>query len=557
MNKFKIFKTEQSQVITLIVLSLILSTIFFYSHGNISTDTGREAVIPLALLNGEIMYKDILNIYAPLSYYINSIFMTIFGIKLESLYFGGVITTLISTILLYKISQKSINRVTSFFLTLFVAVTCFYNSSLFNFIMPYSYAVTYAICFTFATTYYLLKFTEQKENKYIYYAAVLSGAAFACKVEYVGICLITLFVLLNQTKNFKTITGVSATICIIPFLSYLIPFLQGLTITEGLEAIKIFIKEATVPSMQSFSKNVGTIFTPTDVVIWIKGFVLFFVFVIISTLLFKKAKTPLSYLIALFVASIIHYITHGEIHFSSIAVLLTIYLLINFKKLLQDKPLLILLLTGILTSLKTFYNTDLSMYGVFTLPLLLIATIAIIEKNFSSFIEQKFKVNTKTLIVFLLMAATISNLTYALIKKDFYSYPIKTEKGRIDTTEVWQKEAVKLLNFIKNNTEKDDKILFLPEGAMFNFLSGRPTDMEMYVLDIPFIETLGEAKILNGLSQYKYIAIIDGFGLYDFDNSRYYFKTNNITHKINREYTVIYHEKTAETEVILLKKSAK
>lgn len=554
MNKLKILKNERTPLITLLVLSIILSLIFFYSHGNISTDTGREAVIPLALINGEIMYKDILNIYAPLSYYMNAILMAIFGIKLESLYLGGVITTVITTVLLYKISKKFSDKTVAFFLTLFIATTCFYNSSLFNFIMPYSYAVTYALCFTFGSTYFLLQFTELKENKYIYYAAILSGAAFACKVEYVGICLITLFVLLCGIKNIKTIIKVCSTICIIPFISYLIPFLQGLTITEGIEAFKIFLKEATVPSMIEFSKNVGTIFTPTDVIIWIKGFVLFFVFALISTQLFKKAKTPLLYSIALFVASIVHYITHGEIHFSSIAVLLTVYLLINFKKLLKDKPLLILLLTGILTSLKTFYNTDLSMYGVFTLPLLLIATIAVTEKNFSIFIEQKISTNPKTLIVFLLLAATISNLTYALIKKDFYSFPIKTERGRIDTTETWQEETVKLLTFIENHTEKEDKILFLPEGAMFNFLSGRPTDMKMYVSDMPFIETLGEEKILNGLSQYEYIAIIDGFGLYDFDNPRYYFKKNNITDKITGEYTVIYHEKTEETEVILLKK---
>lgn len=542
-------------IITLLVFSIILSGLFFYSHGNISTDSGREAMIPLAILNGEILYKDILNIYAPLSYYINAVFMTIFGIRLESLYIAGVFTTLFSTILLFKITQKFLDKSIAFSLTLFVATTCFYNSSLFNYIMPYAYAVTYALCFTFCSLFFILKFLENDKNKYLYFSALLSGAAFACKVEYIGIVLITLFVAIAKTKNVKSIIQTISTICIIPFISYLIPFIQGLTIPEGIQAFKIFIKEATVPSMQSFSKNVGTVFTPTDVSIWVQGTIFLAIFLTIGIFLCKKAKNPFLYTITLLVASVFHYILHGEIHFSPIAVILMAYFIINFKNLLQDKPTLILLLTGLLTSLKTFYNTDLSMYGVFTLPLLFIAAIVIIKKDFYDIIEQKTNISFETLLVFLLLSATISNLSYATIKKNLYSTPIKTERGRIDTTEAWQKETEKLFYFLEKNTQKEDKILFLPEGAMFNFLSGHPTDMQMYVLDMPFIETLGEERIINGLAQYRYIAIIDGFGLYNFDNPRYYFKQNEITNKIRENYDVIYYEKTEETEIILLKNS--
>lgn len=540
-------------VITLIVFSVILSSLFFYSHGNISTDSGREAMVPFAILNGEILYKDILNIYAPLSYYINTVLMAILGVRLESLYVGGVLTSIISAVILYKIAERFIDKKIAFYLTLFIATTCFYNSSLFNCIMPYAYAVTYALCFTFCSLFFMLKFLENNDNKFLYFSALLSGAAFACKVEYIGIALITLFVAIAKTKNVKSIIQAISTICVIPLLSYLIPFVQGMTVSEGIEAFKIFIKEATVPSMQSFSKSVGTVFTPTDISIWIQGTIFLAIFLTIGILFCKKAQNPFLYTITLLVASVFHYILHGEIHFSPIAIVLTAYFIINFKKLLRDKPTLILILTGLLTSLKTFYNTDLSMYGVFTLPLLFIAAIVIIKKDFSYIIEKKTNIPLKTLLVFLLLSATISNLSYAIIKKNFYSTPIKTVRGRIDTTETWQKETEKLFYFLERNTQKEDKILFLPEGVMFNFLSGHPTDMQMYVLDMPFIETLGEERIINGLAQYRYIAIIDGFGLYNFDNPRYYFKQNEITNEIRENFSVIYHEKTETTEIILLK----
>lgn len=553
-NKIKEYLNKNIPEITLIVLSIVMSGIYFYSHGNISTDTGREAIIPMALLNGQVMYKDILNIYAPLAYYLNAILTAIFGIRLESLYIGGIISTLISTIMLFKISKKFFDINISLWLTCFIAITCFYNSSLFNYIMPYAYAVTYALCFIFCSTYFLIEFLEKKENKYLYLSALLSGCAFACKVEYIGIPLITLFVSLFLTKNKSTVFKTFATICVIPFISYLFPFLQGMSINEGIEAFKIFLKEATVPSMQTFTKVVGAVFTPADIIIWIKGLILFSIFIGIGYLLFKKAKRIVSYVITLFVLSIIHYISRGEIHFSAIAIVLVGYLIFNFKKLISNKSLFILVLIALLSALKTFYNTDLSMYGVFTLPLLLIAAIAVIQKDYAEKIENKFKIDFKGFIAFLLAAGTFSNFIYGINKKNFYSAPIETSRGRIETTEIWKDEAVKLLDFIKNNTKENDKILFLPEGAMFNFLSNRSTDMKMYVLDMPFIETLGEEKIEEGLSQYKYIAIIDGFGLYDFGMPRYYFKPNKITERIQKDYGVIYINKTKETEVIFLER---
>ena len=50
MNKIKFVISNYRNEITLIVFSLVMSGIYFHSHGNISTDTGREAIIPMALL---------------------------------------------------------------------------------------------------------------------------------------------------------------------------------------------------------------------------------------------------------------------------------------------------------------------------------------------------------------------------------------------------------------------------------------------------------------------------------------------------------------------------
>lgn len=563
MEKIKsYFKTHETEI-TLFVFSLAMTMFYFYSHGNISTDTGREAMIPMAILNGQVLYKDILNIYAPLGFYINAIFMAIFGIRLESLYIGGAISAIISLIMLYKISVSFLNKTISTILTLFVATSCFYNSTLFNYIMPYSYSVTYALCFIFSTVYCLIKFCEKKECKFLYISAILSGCAFACKVEYSGICLITLFVSYWILRDIKTSAKVLATICVIPFISYAIPFMQGLTIPEAINAFEIFSKEAVAPSMINFSKLVGTVFTPSDFMSWITGIIYFAIFVGLAGLLLTFTKNKMMTLITLFVLSVIHYFLQGEIHFSFLPVLMTIYFIINFKKLLQKPTKFILISAAILSSLKTFFRTDLLLYGSFTLPLLLIAMIVVVLDDYSKVIEQKLKFplfngqSTIALIVFLLAAGGISNFYYNIEKKEIYSFPIKTERGRIDTENVWQKQSVKLLDFIEKNTKEEDKILFLPEGCMFNFLSKRPTDMKMYVLDIPFVETLGEDRIVDGLSQYKYIVLLEGFGLGGFGKPDYYKQSNKITNFIKDNYKIIFIEQDIGTEILFFERNNK
>lgn len=560
MEKFKSFFKTYKAEITLFVFSLAMTTIYFYSHGNISTDIGREAMVPMSILNGQVLYKDILNIYAPLGFYINAIFMAIFGIRFESLYIGGAISATISLIMLYKISKTFLNKDISIALTLFVAVSCFYNSTLFNYIMPYSYSVTYALCFIFSTVYCLIKFCEKKESKFLYIAGVLSGFAFACKVEYSGICLITLFVSYWILRDIKSTIKVFTTICVIPFVTYAIPLLQGLTISEAIDAFEIFSREAVAPSMVNFSKAVGTVFTSSDILNWVIGFILLSIFVGVGILLLKVTKTKALAIITLFVLSVVHYFTQGETHFSFLPVVMTIYFIINFKKLLQNPAKFILISTAILTSLKTFFMTNILLYGSFTLPLLLISLIVIILDDYSKIIDEKLKFpfakknSAKTLIVFLLVAGGLSNFFYNIQKKEIYSFPIKTERGRIDTENVWQKQTIKLLNFIEKNTKEEDKILFLPEGCTFNFLSKRPTDMQMYVLDIPFVEALGEERITDRLLQYKYIVILEGFGLGGFGKPDYYKQSNKITNFINKNYKIIFVEQDGDTEILFFER---
>lgn len=85
----------------------IAGLIFFTGHYNgILIDFGREVYYPERLLEGKILYKDLFNIYGPLSYQINAVLYKIFGAKLSTLYAAGAVCSLLTVSGVYLIAQK-------------------------------------------------------------------------------------------------------------------------------------------------------------------------------------------------------------------------------------------------------------------------------------------------------------------------------------------------------------------------------------------------------------------------------------------------------------------
>jgi len=74
------FRKSEYFPLTLLALVFVLFIPFFWLHQGILTiDTGRELYIPSRILSGELLYKDILNIYGALAYQINALLFAFSG----------------------------------------------------------------------------------------------------------------------------------------------------------------------------------------------------------------------------------------------------------------------------------------------------------------------------------------------------------------------------------------------------------------------------------------------------------------------------------------------
>ena len=98
------------------LLSLaIISLCFFLGHySGILIDFGREVYYPEQMLQGKVLYKDLFNIYGPLSYQINALLYKIFGIKLSTLYFAGSVCSVGIVSGIYLIAKKFLSEFLSF-----------------------------------------------------------------------------------------------------------------------------------------------------------------------------------------------------------------------------------------------------------------------------------------------------------------------------------------------------------------------------------------------------------------------------------------------------------
>ena len=93
----------------LAVLFTVIVLMFIFTYGNlynVHSDIGREFYIPSQMLKGEVLYKDIYNIYPPLGYFINTAIIKIFGNFFITFYLIGLLLSVLILIPVYKLAKK-------------------------------------------------------------------------------------------------------------------------------------------------------------------------------------------------------------------------------------------------------------------------------------------------------------------------------------------------------------------------------------------------------------------------------------------------------------------
>lgn len=520
--------TSKKQIFSFIFLIsmsfIILYFISIYAL-NPAIDTGRELFIPYRMLNGEILYKDILNIYGALAYQINTFAYMILGAKVNTLRIFGSLNYMIIICSIWFILKELIpncenitffskieNRCLSSLMIFFIFVTIF-SPNVFNYILPYSFAITYGISFFVLSLLFFIKFAKTDIPKFAYLACFFAGGAISCKYEFLLYFVFLLLYILGCKKiETKNVLFSILFLGIIPLLSYGSLFWQGMT-SADLAKNALVMKQISKTQAVKFlySNFAGTYFNyKIFSICFIKTLILAVVSVIFYySQRFIKTDKFLALIVLLFGVIGIYYAS--TVGFSLFAIINSILFLIYFKQLYQNKPVFVYILSTILLSLKTFFVVNVESYGIYTLPFIIISLFLILE--YSKFTEKEDIKNGIKGTFFFVLALLIFIFYFIsgfqIFKKKGYIHTEEIKNGTF--FELFKKEIYtypdianplnEAIEYINKNTKPSDRIVVLPETQFLNFITQRPSDNLYDSLTPMYFEAFGEYNIIHHFEQ--------------------------------------------------------
>jgi len=146
-------------------------------------DSGREMDLPLRLLDGELLYRDVHYLYPPLAPYFNALLYRIFGAHLDVLHAAGILISIIVAALCYQIARRLLEPLDASLATIAVIIFCIFKPAG-NLIQPYAFAALYGCALALGALLLTLRYAESRRRRELLFAGVLIGLAAITKQEF-------------------------------------------------------------------------------------------------------------------------------------------------------------------------------------------------------------------------------------------------------------------------------------------------------------------------------------------------------------------------------------
>ncbi len=540
-------KKEYKFLLILIIIFAFNVYVFWLKQGSIIIDVGREFYIPWQMLKGQILYRDIYNIYGPLAYQINALSFLIFGQKISSIVALGIINSFLITLTYYFISREFLSKKISLLLSLVLMQGGIFITGLFNYNMPYAYAMPYAFSSFLFFIMFFIRFLRTDEEKFLYTSAFFAGVSLSFKYDYFFIPFVIFFSLwFFKSLTLRRFLFSSVSFMVVPCISFGFLFFQGMNVNDLISAILLDIKLSNTSTIKYLYKTTsGTYFDITvfksvldhflGLIVYLSG--VFCSLLGIHNIGAKKLKPILNSIILLL--SVIYFFFFVRITSLGLMPIFVVVLACAFyKKLLKDKSLLFISVCAVLASLKVFFAMPVNLYGAYVFPLLiLVISILILTIESNNFFLKNLKNTYKIFLCSLLVTFIVTNFT--LVKSLGTEW--KTTKGSLYNKQFVVDVYYDLQNYISKNTSKNDKIIIWPETPLINFVTDRDSD-NIYFNMLPLqLELFGEQKVIEDIAERKPEIIIFN----NRDSSDYGFKyickdyAINLCKYVNQYYSFV------------------
>lgn len=516
----------KNKIVFIFIFAIVFTIIFFLSLFQLNPliDTGREFYLPYRVLSGDVLYRDIFNIYGPFAYQLNAFAYKILGTNINALrIFGSANATLILVSVFFILKEFFDGKNKENYFNVFVFLLCplflgiFYTGT-FNYSVPYAFAMTYGLCFFLFSVLFFIKSVKSDNNNFLFLSSLLAGGAVTCKYEFAAYLLFLLFYSAFAQKNNRKIFLISVfASSVIPVISFGTLFLQGMSVDNLVRTLEIQRRMAETDAINYlYSHYSGTYFSLKifkfcllkTVLLFLPLTVLFFADKFYSD---DKILYPTTVIFAVFGV-----IYTGFVGFSLFAILHFLLFLCFIKKIFKNKPLFVFMFSVVLLSFKTFFAVNYDVYGTYILPFLIISFGLFI--NSTDFVKdekeiKRFKKIFLTAVILPLFIMSAGRTVIEIYAKSEGAIITETvnntdnffekTKKTVFTHKILARTFNETLDFINKNTSENDVIVVLPETQFVNFVSERPADNLFDSLTPLYFETFGEENIIAHFKETK------------------------------------------------------
>lgn len=488
---------ENKYLILLWSIALFGIALTYAHHGHLIIDNGREVYYPSQILAGKILYKDIFNIYGPFSYMYNAFLLKIFGANLNVFYLSGCISSIAVVSLIYLIAKRFLPEFLSFTIALFTISIGIFNLKLFNFIFPYSYAMLYGIVAFLLSFLFLLKYKDfPQKTLYLYICVFSAGVCVASKYDFLPYLAVVFYTIFTEKHlKLKEYYYVFFLLFCVPVYCFGTLFLQGVTLNDLYVSLQTINKMSQTKTLEYMYQHNGVFFHPQTLQFLIVEFIK--TIIPLGLLLLSVGRKKIVSILLIIIALLLMLVLINVSTFSFLPVLITVWLVLDFKNIKKSKKLLVLTITAVLLSLKTFWGAIAFSYGNYALSFLILTVFALISYRFK---DKKIDYNLLAYYcIFVSVLFVLPSLSQYKQRNNLLVYP----KGKIYVEKSFYDSTSELISYIEKNTKKTDKIVIYPEGALINFLTDRKTD-DYYNSLIPlYWEVFGDDKVIERFKKTK------------------------------------------------------
>lgn len=150
--------------------------------GSLVVDTGRELELPLRLVQGEVLYRDVRYFWGPLAPTVNAALYRAFGASIDTLMWAGIVVAALVTACLYLLARAFLSRGASAAVAVaFVFASAFAHQgpiAVFEFVLPFNFSATYGLAA--AAWSLLLLLWHLRSRRLAPFVGSVALAALAC-----------------------------------------------------------------------------------------------------------------------------------------------------------------------------------------------------------------------------------------------------------------------------------------------------------------------------------------------------------------------------------------